>query len=203
MNPWLDTEIARQQRNLADRQLAQSPWPPHFTALVSAVRGTGNDGDVLLIGSGPGHEREVLDRAGVEYRRLAGIDISPEAIRLARERYPESNWIVEAEGNGSVLGSNAIARSADIVCDTACVMHVDDWRAHLGALCRASRRWVVLHRVPISAVTERTETKGYGQTFPAWSFARRDLDDEMNRNGCSMVWKEFKADGDAVTLVYV
>lgn len=196
MNPWLSPEIAQQQRALVDQQLAAKPWPPHFLALAEAVRATQCPGGLLLIGCGVGHEREVLDRAGVEYRSFSGVDISPTAIAVAKERYPESKW--------STAGGQKAPESmpcADVVIDGSCVLHVEDWRAHLAALCRASRRWVILHRVPLSSQTQIAQTHGYGHVFPARVFNGNDIHAEMEKHGFVQM-AALGADGDSHTLTY-
>lgn len=175
-SPWLLPEVAHAQRALVDEQLQQLPMPPHFQAFVDAVKATNCPGQIVEVGAASGYGREILDRAGVPYRDYAGIDISPEAIRIARERYPESNWVCDAFGDGSLY-------EADVVVDAACLMHIDSWREHLAALCRASRRWVVLHRVPFGDRTAATTFSGYGQDFPAWRFAPAELTAAMTALG--------------------
>ncbi len=199
-NPWLDPLVAQQQRALVDRQLAEKPWPPHFQALASAVRATQCPGDILLIGAGIGHEREVLDRAGVEYRSFAGVDISPQAIALARERYPESQWETCEESD------DLADCKADVVIDGCALMHVEDWRAHLAALCRASRRWMILHRVPVMygsylGGARSQPTQGYGHEFPAHEFVFDDLCAEMKACGFALT-NNLSADGNSRTLVF-
>jgi len=197
-NPWKDPSVAQQQRALVDHQLAEKPWPPHFTALAEAVRATQCPGEILEVGCASGYGREILDRAGIEYRRFDGIDISPEAIRIANERYPESQWIAGEFGAATVMEKPV----ADVVVDGCALMHVDDWRAHITALCKASRRWVVLHRVPCGDdETQRIHTQGYGQTFPAWFFDREDIAATMQASGFQLV-SSIAADGESRTLTF-
>lgn len=208
-NPWTRPEVAEQQRALVDEQLKRwNRWIyeqsvtcpyPHFDALIDAVRSTQCPGEILEVGCGSGYGREILDRAGVSYRQYAGIDINDRALEIARERYPESEWFHPEK--------LALAQIADIVIDGSCVLHVDDWRSHLRDLCEASRRWVILHRLPISGVnggseeTYRTATHAYGQTFPAWSFGASDIVDEMERHGFVPVSNR-NADGGSMTWTF-
>lgn len=213
-NPWLSPDVARQQRELVDKQLQEwqpvidcperHVWPPepatHFDALVNAVRATNYPGTILEVGCGVGHNREVLDRAGVEYRSYAGVDISPAMVALAKERYPESVWV--ASGFPPHDEPAYARKVADIVIDGSCLLHVDDWRAHLKALASASRRWLILHRVPINSDhTHRKSTHGYGHEFPAWSFSEDDLDAHLRTHGFEQVSSR-PADGDSVTITY-
>jgi SAM-dependent methyltransferase len=195
-NPWTRPEVAQQQRALVDLQLAEKPWPIHFSALVEAIRATNCPGEILEVGCASGYGREILDRAGVEYKSYAGLDISPAAILLAKERYPESTWV-----SGEFPVWQPAAR-VDVVVDGCALMHVDAWRAHLTALCAASRRWVVLHRVPVGDdETQRCQTSGYGQTFPAWFFDREDVIATMEASGFKLV-SSINADGESKTLTF-
>lgn len=194
---WLDPSIARQQRDLVDAQIDRKPedWPAHFQAIANAIRETQCPGSILEIGCGVGHGREILDRAGVDYRSYTGADISEEAIAIARQRYPESDWVV--------LDRTAwFDGPRDIVIDGSCMLHIEDWREHVAKLCKFSRRWVVLHRVPIvDGDTHRNTTTGYGHVFDAWMFSGQDVIDEMAKHGFGWVG-DLPADGHARTLTF-
>ncbi len=202
MSDWSDPAIATEMRANADRDLQAKSWPPHFVALANAVRSTQCPGSILLIGCGVGHEREILDRAGVEYRSFSGLDINDASIKLAKERYPESTWYYLHETSGSKY---------DTVIDGALVLHMEDWRAHLSGICEKSRRFVILHRVPLTtekyvrdtgiAETHGRPTAGYGKLFPAWRFAAEDVVVEMASHGF-MPTGRYVADGESETLVF-
>lgn len=169
MNPWTLPAVAAQQRALVDEELQRDPWPAHFTALAEAVRATHCPGAILEYGCASGYGREVLDRAGVPYRSYEGMDISAPALAIAMERYPESRWVVEQ--------ATAPLGGRDIVVDGCSLIHrVDTWRADIAKMAAASRRWLILHRLPVieggTADGEpwKEETHGYGQTFPALRF---------------------------------
>ena len=196
-NPWLDPKIAEQQRELVDRQLAERPWPMHFTVYADAVRAVIDSTaagcwHVVEVGCGTGHGVEILSRSNSSGDSFAGIDISPRAIDLARKRNPLAVWIVD---DAPVSG--------DIIIDGSCVLHVDDWRAHLAALCAASRDAVILHRLPVSprAATFKAETRGYGHVFPAWSFSFPEVVGVMASHGFEHT-ETRKADGDSLTLTF-
>jgi hypothetical protein len=200
-NEWADPSIARAQRELVDQQIDRAPqeWPPHFRAIADAIRETQCPGDLLEIGSGVGHGREILDRAGIAYRRYEGVDLSPEAVALAKQRYPESEWVV-----GNVGPDRLKPMGWDTVIDGSAVLHVEEWQIHLARLCEASRRWVILHRIPAAKSnpsTSLSSTKGYGHTFDAWVFKRSDVVEEMQRRGFEFV-SEHPADGDSVTMTF-
>ena len=195
-NPWNDESVARQQLALAESQLAQpvSEWPVHFKALVEAVKSTQCPGSLIEVGCASAYNLDALEKGGVELRRYNGIDISMPAVHLAGERHPENEIFVSTADK---LPDNA----HDVVLDGSTLLHVDNWLGHLKALCWAARRWVILHRAPLSNVTHSTETHGYGKTFPAWNFAVGDIDGAMLMNGFERTAR-FPADGHSETLVY-
>lgn len=194
MNPWCDESVAAQQFDLARSQLERpiEEWPDHFHALVEAVESTQYPGSMVEVGCASGYNLDVLRKAGVEFGSYSGIDISEPAVKLAEARGIEVS-VDEA--------CNLEDREAGIVLDGSCLLHVEKWREHIADLCRASSRWVILHRVPLAAETRATATHGYGRTFPAWEFARGDLDQAMEAHGFEGTGA-FRADGGSVTLVY-
>ncbi len=191
-----------------DRQLAEVPPPVHFTVLADAVRAveaTNHAPAVLEVGCGVGHSIEILDRAhtGVSMHdgRFKGLDISDEAIRLAKERYPECQWFVGCAADA--LKTELV----DIVLDSSCVLHVEDWRTHLAALCAASRDAVILHRIPafepgvLVSGNQRRITRGYGREFQSWLFDLSEVRGEMTKHGFRHT-ETRKADGDSLTLTF-
>lgn len=196
MNNWLAPGVAEAQRALADEQLQQSPLPVQFRALADAVRFTQCPGDLWEVGAGSGYNREALDRQGVAYRSYGGNDTSPAAIKIARARYPESRWLI---GDALEAMRNGEPFKVDVALDGCALMHVADWKQHLADLCARSRRWVILHRVPIADETARTKTHGYNQEFEAWSFAASDILVAMRIQGFEL-HQMFEADGGVTTV---
>lgn len=193
-SPWNDPRVAGLQRELVDQQLA-GERPRHFTAFVNAVKATQCPGSIWEVGCASGYGRELLDRAGVSYASYSGTDISGPAIEIARERYPESRWT-----QADLRDQDGVR--ADVVIDGCALMHVDDWRAHLAGLCAASRRWLVLHRLPVNGKTAgRTETHGYGKTFPAWRFHAAEIAEELGKYNFLPV-SAWQADGGEATCLY-
>ena len=193
-SPWDDESVAAQQFDLARSQLERpiEEWPAHFHALVEAVKSTQHPGAMVEVGAASGYNLDVLREAGVELGSYSGIDISKSAVKLAEARGIEVS-VDEA--------CNLKDREAGIVLDGSCLLHVEKWREHIAHLCRASSRFVILHRVPLAAETRATATHGYGKTFSAWEFAEGDLDQAMEAHGFEGTGA-FRADGGSVTLVY-
>lgn len=199
-NPWLSADIAQQMRENVDRQLKERPWPIHFTVYADAVSSALDSIDksrhvsVSENGCGVGHGAAILASRNVLIDGFTGIDVNPGAIEIARELYPGCKWIVS--------GNNYVG--AEICVDGSCVLHVDDWRAHLKALCAAARDALILHRIPIisnHAPTRRSSTFGYGREFPSWEFSLGDVVREMTSHGFTHT-ETRKADGDSLTLTF-
>ncbi len=206
MNPWQDDPaIADQQREFIAHQLAERPWPVHFTALADAIRALvvhGNEAPrILEVGCGVGHGSVILDAAiGFPSRSgyYAGIDISERAIAIARELYPDCMWYcVDAK-------TLPTFDKRDIVIDGSCVLHIEDWRAHLEALCGVSKDAVILHRLPVLVdlpITLGGKTQGYGHDFKSWLFSLEEVVVKMYANGFGHI-ETRKADGDSYTLTF-
>lgn len=206
MNPWQSSEIAAQMRANVDRQLAERPWPVHFRAYSDAVSSAtlrSLSPSILEVGSGVGHGHEILGHALLGTWKFTGLDISEPAIAMARERYPDAQWYA---ADAATLPT---FEKRDVVVDGSCVLHIEDWRAHLGCLCGAARDAVILHRIPIVsttlvyvvAETRRSQTRGYGQVFDAWEFALSDVTAEMSKHGFAHT-ETRKADGESLTLTF-
>lgn len=209
MNPWTDAAIAEEMAQNVQRQLAEVPWPVHFTAYSDAVRAMSNERDgqgekiwksVLEIGCGTGHGVAILKSARVDYDGFSGIDINEHAISVARQLYRDCLWYC---ADASTL---ATFEKRDIVIDGSLVLHVDDWRTHLAALCAVSKDAVILHRLPIhvgnqNAPTGVMETHGYGRTFKAWRFDAAQVQGEMAKHGFRSTEARM-AHGDSATITF-
>lgn len=204
MNPWLSAGVAAQMCGNTDRQLAETPPPIHFTVYEDAIHALAAKGSrtCLEVGCGVGHGVTILDAAGIhgytfQGFAFAGIDINEYAIAIARKRYPDARWFN--------VGADSLPtfEQRDIVVDGSCVLHVEEWRAHLGYLCGAAREAVILHRIPISqrAATWKTTTRGYGQEFDAWCFSLAEVASVMSGHGFAHT-ETRKADGDSWTLTF-
>lgn len=112
--------------------------------LVNSIIGNNQPYKILDAGCGQGHLLEVLsDRLSIEY---TGIDISPEFISIAQEKYGESKFSV---GDLRSLPfpdqyfDFSIARSvAGMVCEG---LGYDVWNAMENELLRVSRKVILLN----------------------------------------------------------
>lgn len=119
---------------------------PHHALLCAYLREHLTFESVLEIGCGPAHNLLRLAQHDPTVR-LAGIDISPHAIRMARTRF-------QAEGHRATLRTGVAwnlsvfpDHSYDIVLSDACLMYVgpDRIEATLREMVRVARIAIVLH----------------------------------------------------------
>src|SRR5438309_1577834 len=103
-----------------------------FAELVrTAVPESGDPPVVGDVGCGPGHVTAYLSGLGL---RPVGVDLSPEMIRVARERYPSIEFSVGAFPDGSASGQPVWAGAVAAYS----VIHLDDrqrqaaWRGLAG-----------------------------------------------------------------------
>lgn len=167
---WNDPAIAQSQRDGYDRLKAKQDAPEwmHNVMWLAYKYGV-HRGRVVEIGCGPGYLREEWDSIPYHYRTWTGYDVNAASIAMAREYYPESEWLLDG----------GEWQPAELVIDGCSLMHREDWEEDLRKMADASRRMLILARVPLRENTGRWETHGYGKTFPAWHFRREDIEAEL------------------------
>lgn len=116
-----------------------------FRVAAEAVRATGLAVPSLLeVGCGSGYYTEVFDRlveGGVVYR---GVDLSQAMIDLARLTYPNGHF--EKADACALPFDNA---QFDIVMNGVSLMHIVPWRQAVAEAARVTRRFVLLHTLPL------------------------------------------------------
>jgi putative methyltransferase (TIGR04325 family) len=91
---------------------------------------------------------------------------------------------------------DCLERSYDLVLASSSFQYAEDWRAHLGCLCRATRGSLLLTRVPLVAsqgsfvVIQRAQAYGYETEYLGWVFNRTELLNEAEAAGLQLV-REF------------
>ncbi|MCS7010251.1 MAG: class I SAM-dependent methyltransferase [Anaerolineales bacterium] len=102
---------------------------PLFRYLGLDVKGK----DVLEVGCGSGYGAFLLHRLGP--RSYLGIDLMPEQIELARQKYPDYRFEVRDATNLSHLAD----ASFDVVVIFGVLHHILDWRSALNEISRLLR----------------------------------------------------------------
>jgi SAM-dependent methyltransferase len=181
-NAWLDPSIPEQQLTLVTRELDQ--WLIEgkpmvlFDTLKDCMRHILSNSaelqNVIEIGCGAGHNSVVIDHAGLF--NYLGIDYNPKFIELATKNFGFNKPNI-AFKEMDALHLNIENGSFDIVLHSACLLHIYNWRAALDEAAWKTRRWLVLHRTPIS-MKHRTQyflKDAYGvECLEIW-FSENDL----------------------------
>jgi ubiquinone/menaquinone biosynthesis C-methylase UbiE len=172
---WSDATARRQDRAwqaiVAETKAGR---PRHdVAALFEAFDGlaVGDGWTLLEVGCGGGYYSEIIATRfpGVAYR---GLDLSPSMIELARQHYPDVDFVV-----GSAYELPAPDSSTDIVMDGVALIHMPSWQVALGEYARVATRAIVLHGLTVtgSAPTTTFAKYAYGQPSLELVFSRDEL----------------------------
>ena len=178
---WRNPSIPAQQLALTDQELIRwhsgEPIAP-FDALRSCMQSI-HTGTVLEVGCGVGHNGDVIQDSGAF--TYAGVDYSEEFIRVARER---RRWFDFAVMDALLLDYQD--KQFDVVVSGCCILHIVDWRRALAETARVARKFVVLHRTPITqGATAYYFKLAYGVACVEIEFNEAELLGEMERLGFS------------------
>ena len=149
---WLRA-VNRQQKIYNRMLLDMHRGQPRSDFLVAAqaVLHTGlRNPSLLEVGCGTGYYSEILNTlvpGGVRYQ---GMDYSDTMIAVARERYPEREFMT-----GDTTRISLPDKSFDIVMDGVSLMHILDYRKAVSEISRVASQFVIFHCLP---VFERGET---------------------------------------------
>lgn len=178
---WRNPSIPAQQLALTDAELARwhsgEPIAP-FDALEQCMKSI-PIGTVLEVGCGVGHNADVIERAGDD--TYTGVDYSEEFILVAKER---RGWFDFRVMDALLLEYQD--KQFDCVISGCCILHICNWRLALAETARVARRFVVLHRTPVTqGATEFFFKKAYGVQCVELVFNESELLAEMARHGFS------------------
>ena len=167
---WRNPGIPDQQLVLAKREMvAWRAGGQHgpFDALKSLLESIDRRAEILNLGAGSGYESAVLmDDLG--FRRVVGADYSEAMVACAKEAWGEEepgisgSALVGRERRFEVADARALpydSESFDLVIEGCIMLHLASGTDRISAVnecARVARRWVLLHRTPISASQETT-----------------------------------------------
>lgn len=190
---WRDPSIPAQQLELSDSELirwhrGESIAP--FDALRACMQAI-PAGTVLEVGCGVGHNADVVKASG-EFT-YTGVDYSEDFIRTAKHR---RGWYDFAVMDALMLDYQD--KQFDCVISGCVLLHIVNWRTALSEAARVARKFLVLHRTPIT----QTETlyyfkKAYGVDCVELVFNEGELMDEAGRLGF-LPWRVYPVSGDHV-----
>lgn len=206
MSEWSrqwDEEVAKSQDEMSLQHLRSGVYPPHWVALLKRLRELEPIGSILEVGCSTGYLALLLQKEGIHFASYTGVDTNRSALIIGAKRYGcysshtpgeyddmafedridcrPSRAYGFAESLGEFFQDRVPLRRFDVVIDGACIMHVEDWRAHARQLGLLARRELIFSRLPTAAVPyERRPTAGHGKVFDAWAFDYRAVVDAVN-----------------------
>lgn len=140
---------------------------------------------LLDVGCGCGYYSEIIDHYAPRRYSYVGVDFNLGMLQKARELYggPYRRFY-QQDARALTLFRD---HSFPVVWSGACIAHIDQWQDAVREMCRASSRWLVLHRCPIWKDLRRKTTLGtrrYGSEL-VWirRFKRSDLHAEVAAHG--------------------
>lgn len=193
---WTAPEIARAQRELADRELER--WKrgedvAPFTAYVAMLKAYAWEETPLLdIGCGAGYYASVLSSRGW-CGTYCGLDFSEEMIRIANER----ETLLRSATSGLCSFQVGDARSVPygdgsfpVVVSGCAMLHIATpfgWQKSLREATRVSSKWVMLHKTPlVSGPTRHYRKLAYGVECYEALFGEEEFRAEMAEAG--LLW---------------
>ena len=169
---WTAATARRQDRawqGIVDEVKAGNPRGD-VEALYQALTGIETDGAALLeVGCGGGYYSEIIAHRfpGISYR---GLDLSEASIDLAREHYPQREFLV-----GSAYDLPFDDHSIDIVMDGVALIQMPDWRTAVAEYGRVARRHVIIHGVTITETHPTT-------LFAKYAYGQPSFESVINRD---------------------
>lgn len=154
---WKDNSIPKKQRALVQKELEGmyvNNIPIHYQKLADCIKPIINNKSSLLeIGCASGYYYEILEYLLSMNLKYTGIDYSPSLIAMANDYYPNANFCV-----ADAASMPFKQREFDIVISSCVLLHVKDYIRHLAETFRVAKKYIVLHRTPI---TRKLKTKYY------------------------------------------
>lgn len=168
---WQNASIPAQQLQLTDGELlrwAKGESIAPYDALRSCMQSI-PAGSVLEVGCGAGHNADVIQQSS-EFT-YTGVDYSEEFIRVAKER---RSWVDFAVMDALMLDYQD--KQFDCVVSGCCLIHIVNWRQALAEAARVARKFLVLHRTPITpGDTLYYFKKAYGVDCVELTFNEQEL----------------------------
>lgn len=161
-NGWKDDTIPVAQNQLVSQEIqdmyAGRVLKP-YSVLAEAVRITGIEtGTIIEVGCATGYYYEILKYLLDHEISYQGIDYSEAMVAEARRKYPEISFKV-----GDAMALPLKDNCCDILISGGVLLHVPDYKQAIAESARASRKWVIFHRSPMtSGETCYYKKKAYG-----------------------------------------
>jgi SAM-dependent methyltransferase len=191
---WQSPEIPMRQYELAvkpelDKYRKGQPVAP-YDALVKCLRQiplkfSGSRSRLLDVGASSGYYREVLRQSGY-YMQYTGVDYSPAFKKLADRLYQGIDFDV-ADATALPFHDDTY----EIVLSGACIMHLANYPKAIQEAARVSRRYVILHRTPVTngQPTQYWLKEAYGVPCLEIWFNEYELERLCTAAGLDLLWQ--------------
>ncbi|MBN1257226.1 MAG: class I SAM-dependent methyltransferase [Planctomycetes bacterium] len=189
-NNWQDANIPLLQCRVVELQLEnlrKGIVDPVFAVLGKALRAIPPVNFSLFDGAAAsGYYSEVihtLDPRAITYQ---GSDYSEAMARTARANYPKIPYLVQDLTNLAHPD-----RSFDVVLLSGVLEHIPRYREAISEACRLARKYIILHRAPLTTAPEHCHTIGsqYNIRTPRTWYSRKLLLAEFKANGYAVIWE--------------
>ncbi len=155
---WKSADIPALQSSISDYQIANlrnGDIDPVFRSLITILGALPEPPQTILDAAcATGYYSEVIERA-LPNVRYVGSDYSSAMIDAARSRYPRRQFEVQ-----DVTRLSFADRAFDCVLLSGALEHIPNYDAAIMQICRAARKFVVLHRLPTIRGREIRHTVG-------------------------------------------
>ena len=145
---WKDPRIPQRQRSLVEMQLAElysGQVNPIFKILANLLSAAAPEGQRFLeIGCASGYYYEILEYLLNRRIRYCGVDYSEGLIAMAREIYPNAEF-VQADGANLPFADN----SFPCVISSCILLHTINYLDHIRETVRVAQSYVLVHRTPV------------------------------------------------------
>ena len=194
---WRDPSVPERQ-HLAFapliRQMFEGQPREDFVALASAVTTTGlSDPLIIEVGCGSGWNSEVLSHLLGRSVRYIGLDCSAAMIALGSGCYPSAQFVV-----GDATALPFIEGACDILLSGTVLMHLLGYRQAIRECRRVTRKWSILHGVPVvqNRSTAVLKKFAYGSPVVELVFNEQELLQLAGSNGMKVhrVFESFPYD---------
>lgn len=155
---WQDVEIPQLQREVADKQLEDmregKPSPVFSVFLDCLEKIEENTFSMLDAACASGYYSEVIESAkqDIEYE---GSDYSHAMIGLAEYTYPGKNFSVN-----DITDMRYEDDQFDCVFVSGVLEHVKDYRKAMSEVRRVAKKYILIHRLPLTDDEDNRYTKG-------------------------------------------
>lgn len=185
---WQSEDIPAKQRALVQKELDdmyKGKAPVIYRVLSEMLRPHIRPGDsVLEIGCASGYYYEILEYLMNKRIGYTGVDYSEPLISMARDYYPQAEFVVADGANLPFSDSQFIAAISSGV-----LIHVPNYRRHIAETARVAKEFVVAHRTPVcrKRATQYFKKFAYGIETVELCFNENEILSEFVSHGLKLI----------------